>query len=187
VDALVRFWISTRWWVSQHYILAGAIIAVPMAVLFDAESWRQDEQLAGIGAVLGYIYFAQRQRLEKARLFKELFTEFNKRYDRLNDHLATIGNTVPLGESLQRKVVDYFNLCAEEHLFYRLGYIDPLVWHSWCRGMLQYLELESVKRLWDSEVATNSYYELTYAAIVRGAASSVIAGIPANNHSAQHE
>src|SRR5436190_2837771 len=41
-------------------------------------------------------------------------------------------------ETQKLEFIDYFNLCAEEFLFQRLGYIYDEVWTSWRNGMLQY-------------------------------------------------
>jgi hypothetical protein len=43
-----------------------------------------------IGGVTGFTYFLYRQHLDEAKLFKELFAEFNARYDALNNDLNTI-------------------------------------------------------------------------------------------------
>jgi ABC-type iron transport system FetAB permease component len=39
------------------------------------------------GVALTTIYFVQKQKLEEIKLFKELFTEFNARYECLNENL----------------------------------------------------------------------------------------------------
>jgi hypothetical protein len=56
------------------------------------------------------------------------------------------------------KIVDYFNLCAEEWLFWRAGYIYDPVWVAWENGMKQFAKDPRVKELWLRERATNSYY-----------------------------
>src|SRR6266851_9492732 len=63
-----------------------------------------------IAGVLGFCYFVQQQRLAETHLFKELFTEFNRRYDEMNDHLARIpaSHTATIEED--DLIVDYLNL-----------------------------------------------------------------------------
>jgi hypothetical protein len=46
--------------------------------------------LSGLGALTGFFYFVYRQHLDETKLFKELFVEFNARYDKLNDGLNVI-------------------------------------------------------------------------------------------------
>lgn len=124
-----------------------------------------------VAATLGFCYFIQQQRLAETTLFKELFTEFNARYDGLNDPLMDIMESGSKPTMNQRQIiVDYFNLCAEEYLFYKQGYIIPEVWRSWCRGMLFYMEKEPFQSLWEKEKKTESLYGLSMAAIRKGAA-----------------
>jgi hypothetical protein len=51
---------------------------------------RQELLVSAIGGFAGLTYFLYRQHLDEAKLFKELFAEFNARYDALNDDLNTI-------------------------------------------------------------------------------------------------
>ena len=66
-------------------------------------------------------------------------------------------------------LLDYFNLCGEEHFYYSQGLIPRSVWKAWCRGMSQYLDDPSVAQLWQEEQARGSYYGLTFEVIVSGA------------------
>lgn len=127
-----------------------------------------------ITIALGFSYFVQQQKLAEAQLFKELFTEFNNRYDKLNEYLADIAS-LPDGTSLEsvdkKKIIDYFNLCSEEYLFYKDGYIHRDVWRSWCRGMKFYLDKKNIRDLWnkENELQPGSYYGLTPEEIEKGA------------------
>ena len=81
-----------------------------------------------------------------------------------------IVNKRELDERDRDTAIDYFNLCAEEYLFYRGDYILPDVWTSWCRGMWQYVGKDGpLRRLWLEEVTSGSYYGLTLNEIERGA------------------
>jgi hypothetical protein len=124
-----------------------------------------DQQLqlvfALIGASAGFVGFLYSQHLQETQLFKQLFTEFNRRYDAMNEQLERVRGR-SAGEGLKpeecRKLVDYFNLCAEEYLFYRSGYIDDDVWESWSRGMLYFAKDPEIRALWEEELRTESYY-----------------------------
>jgi hypothetical protein len=117
--------------------------------------------LALIGASGGFVGFLYSQHLQETQLFKQLFTEFNRRYDLMNEPLEAIRRR-PDGEPLKpeehRKLVDYFNLCAEEYLFYRSGYIDDDVWEAWSRGMLYFAQDAEIRTLWEKELRMQSYY-----------------------------
>ncbi len=114
---------------------------------------------------LSAIYFVQKQRLEEMRLFKQIFTECNNRYDALNERL----NEILVGDASQQLstneryiLFDYFNLCGEEYLFYRAGYILPSAWKSWENGIQFYLSNKRIRTLWEQEVETGSYYGLKF-------------------------
>ena len=113
-----------------------------------------------LGTTGGFVGFLYSQHSHQTQLFKELFTEFNKRYDSLNARLNEIRSQKDhdLKKEDRDVLFDYFNLCAEEHLFYRAGYIDHDVWLSWCKGMSFFYEHEPIKALWDDELDSGSYY-----------------------------
>ena len=154
------------WWIAG--VTAAAAIVLILAFV---PSGREGLIATTLAAGLGFCYFAQKQKLEELRLFKDLFTDFNRRYDAMNDRLADIraGNN-PNEPAARKTLVDYFNLCAEEFLFFDEGYIHPAAWRSWCRGMLYYIEHDGIRRIWDEEVGTDSYYGLTLQEIRKGAA-----------------
>ena len=162
-----------RYTMFRHYwwlISLATVLAISLIVYF-----YQDGRMPLIGSVLAtglaFIYFVQQQRLAETSLFKELFTEFNSRYDKLNDKLVALrGQTKELTVEQKAVLLDYFNLCAEEYLFYKEGYIYPEVWTAWCRGMLWYLEEEPFRSFWALEERTKSYYGLDLDQIRRSAA-----------------
>lgn len=125
---------------------------------------------AAIAGTLGFYYFVQQQKLSETALFHNLFTAFNARYDKLNGPLAEISERANgLTAADRNLIVDYFNLCAEEYLFYKEGYIHRDVWRSWCRGMLWYLRRHPFRDIWHDEVKSESFYGLSFAVIEQGA------------------
>jgi hypothetical protein len=122
---------------------------------------RPEFLMSAIGAAGGLTYFLYRQHLDETRLFKELFASFNQRYDVLNDDLNNIlfGFRDKKFDPTQRELLfSYFNLCAEEYLFYRAGYIDRHVWNSWYRGMKVFFDHPQIRELWDEDSKSDSYY-----------------------------
>jgi hypothetical protein len=115
------------------------------------------------GGLIGFFYFIQKQQLEELQLFKELFTDFNARYDKLNEPLNRIAlgdAQKPLTPEEDSTLNDYFNLCAEEFLFYKKGYIYEEVWRAWHNGMSYYVVNKRIGDKWKEEVKTESYYGL---------------------------
>jgi hypothetical protein len=108
----------------NHFWFIGAIIVV--AVVLAVALYRRSEDwrvlLPVIGGAVSFIYIIERQLLEEAKLFKELFVDFNRRYDEMNEDLNRIRNleTHPRLEVGDLDILyDYFNLCGEEFLFYQ--------------------------------------------------------------------
>ena len=93
-------------------------------------------------------------------MFTELFQHFNKRYDDLNERLNIIAgmSTSEIAQQDRQVLMDYFNLCAEEYLYFNAGYIDAAVWRSWTRGMEIYAAIPAIRQLWEEELRTGSYY-----------------------------
>lgn len=121
-----------------------------------------------MSGVLGSAFFFHRSHAEDSRFAKELLLHFNSRYDELNDHLERIKKLQDgdeLDEDLKMKILDYFNLCSEEWLFRRAGYVWDPVWDSWENGMKQYSHYRFVRELWEEEVKTNSYYGFSFPGI----------------------
>jgi hypothetical protein len=157
--------IGFKWWFFKSYAWIGVGLTVLIAVLLERGDWKAEESIAGLVAIFGYFHFVQNQRLEELRLFKDLFTAFNAKYDELNEDLARVQQGAWTPE-MERKVIDYFNLCAEEYLFFKQGYILPEAWVSWRKGMRQYLGVDRVRKLWELEAKTDSYYGLTLEVIL---------------------
>jgi hypothetical protein len=160
-----RFIFRNYWWIA----IAGSAIATVVVV----QSKVQDRTgLIGttVGAALGFCYFAQKQKLDELRLFSELFASFNQRYSGMNQKLEDIHSGTQLSNlDLRNTLVVYFNLCAEEYLFYEEGFIHRAAWRSWCLGMKYYLDDKRIRKIWDDEVGQDSYYGLTLDVIHAGA------------------
>lgn len=104
-------------------------------------------------------------RRENQKMAKELFVEFNTRYDLLNSKLESFVS----GEQKSKEqkgtradVIDYFNLCAEQYHWKKKKRIDKDIWNSWQAGMNYWYSHETIKSIWKDEVKTRdgelSYY-----------------------------
>ena len=118
----------------------------------------------GISLSLGL----QKSKIENDIIFKQLFVEFNRRYDRLfNEKLRDIVNkqnadkNATLTEEESNLIIDYLNLCSEEYLWKTLHRIPNKVWIAWKNGMIYYLNQPIINPLVLKEKAQkNSYYGL---------------------------
>ncbi|MFG0329748.1 MAG: hypothetical protein ACF8PN_07605 [Phycisphaerales bacterium] len=115
---------------------------------------------AALGSIWAMAFFLHRGHVEDARFMKELLEYFNGRYDAQNNNLQKILEDAggELDEDERLAFIDYFNLCAEEWVFRKAGYIYDPVWESWLNGMKQFASDPRVAALWEEEKTTESYY-----------------------------
>lgn len=154
--------VRIKFWLFEHYWwLLCAAVAIALAILL-----ARNEQVATVatvvGALLSIVYFLQKQKLEEMRLFREIFKECNARYDGMNEQLAIIAAKPPdaLTREEKERVIDYLNLCGEESLYFKRGYVEPSVWQAWQNGMKAIVAAPSIRAVWESEKKTGSYYDL---------------------------
>jgi hypothetical protein len=149
--------LHNRRWYPIIFVVGCFAVFAAWSCLNDA---RPELLLSGIAAVAGLSYFLYRQHLDETKLFNELFIKFNERYDELKDDLTRIclGNAeADVSENDKNQLFRYFNLCSEEFLFYKSGYIDEQVWQSWQSGIREIFKNPRVKDLWEKE-PRDSYY-----------------------------
>jgi len=107
------------------------------------------------------------KKLADDRMMKDLFTEFNQRYDKINNDLDIIsklsseewGDLKPKDKAKKEGVVvDFFNLCAEEYYWHKEGRIKGNVWASWSKGMNDIFDKSKViQNLWAEECENEGY------------------------------
>jgi hypothetical protein len=154
--------IKAKHWVLRHYLWVtiallltafGAVVSLPL------DTWQ--ERLGILVVPFAFLIAVQKQKTEELVLFKQLFTEFNERFNRMNNGLYDIMDE-PEEKALSSKerklLFDYFNLCGEEYLFYKQGYIYPEVWDAWHNGMKIFRANARIRTLWATELETFSYY-----------------------------
>lgn len=145
-----------------HYVIVFTIVLL-VAVLSLVWYQRGDDWktlLPIVGGAVSLIYIFQKQQLEEAVLFKELFSEFNDRYESLNDELNRI-RVLPQGQWSEEQhaiLEEYFNLCSEEYLYFIKGFIYQEVWDSWVNGMRIYFSVDDIKSKWLADQESNSGY-----------------------------
>jgi|SRR5690606_10914555 len=119
-------------------------------------------------------YQRHTKKLANNRMMKELFTEFNQRYDNINNRLSNISKlSIVLWEAdkdeknkslIYGDVIDFFNICSEEYYWYKEGRLDPKIWNAWHKGMNDiYNRSKIIQMLWEEECKNEGYksYYLT--------------------------
>lgn len=117
-----------------------------------------------IVAYVSYKYNINSSKMENDRLSKELFKEFNERYDKINHSLYKISkhcknlNDLENNPKLENKLNDFFNLCAEEYFWHKKGRIDKNVWTAWEDGMNDWFDnVQVIRDAWDVEIKKRGY------------------------------
>lgn len=146
----------------NHYPYIFGMLAVAAWILWRCSGDRDPKLLVTILTTAGaFVYFLYQRHEKETELFRVLFKEFNERYDKMNNVLRVINEHSEkddlTGEQLG-KLDDYFNLCAEEFLYFEAGFIDPKVWRAWHNGMRVYLKNGRIREHWRKEYGTDSYY-----------------------------
>jgi hypothetical protein len=139
------------------------LLGASIGVLFLPGYLKIQAFLTIVGGLAAFFFFVQKQQLEETALFRELFREFNSRYDTMNEDLNRIitgSEENPLRKKEVAILFNYFNLCAEEYLYYVRGYTYPEVWESWRNGMMIFFRDKRIWDVWVSEAETQSYYGL---------------------------
>jgi len=159
----MHFTNKTKHWVLQHYLwIATGLFGLSLfAVITFASGWNGEVKFTIVGVPFAFVVLVQKQKLEETHLFKELFNEFNARYDSMNEDLNRIRTdndsigTLPADRDV---LYNYFNLCAEEYFFYSQGYIPEDVWRSWREGMTTFFASPRIWKVWGTDPGGGSYY-----------------------------
>lgn len=148
--------------------LIFAILGFVIILLYYFVCGIEEKLLLGLLGTVATLYFGLiKHRIENDKLFKELFQNFNSRYDdKLNDLLNEIryNEEKKLNKEERNHIIDYLNLCAEEYLWRSRNRIPKTVWNSWKAGILENLEIKQVNEIYLKETETfngkTSFYGL---------------------------
>jgi hypothetical protein len=106
-----------------------------------------------------------KQSVEDDKVFRDLFIDYNRKYSsEMNEvfNKLRIGGVDQLEVTDRLLIIDYFNLCSEEYLWYKRGRIPNDVWQAWEAGIIENMSLPVVKVLFNDETNTlskrKSYY-----------------------------
>jgi hypothetical protein len=126
-------------------------------------------------ALIGYfaynvtkVYSKKSDEHNQDVLFHQLFRDFNARYSDVNfslqdllekskDENYTLQN-LNNDSQLRDKIMDYFNICAEELYWKKKRRIPDDVWNAWKIGMDSwYNEIPILQELWKEEISGDGY------------------------------
>ena len=105
-------------------------------------------------------------RTENDKLFKDLFYDFNKKYDStFNNILNSIdiefreNGNYEISTNDKKIIIDYINMCAEEYLWYSKNRIPSEVWNSWKNGMIYFMNIKPINEIViNQKIQKDSFY-----------------------------
>lgn len=104
-------------------------------------------------------------KIEHDLLFKELFLYFNEKYNNdLNDLINELkyDKNKEINNIEKSMIIDYFNLCAEEYLWYKKSRIPEDIWIAWKSGIIENINIRQINEIFYDEISSNtnviSYY-----------------------------
>ena len=121
-----KFMIRFKFCIYRHAFIILLALLLVSAILALACGWEVLVPLIGFG------YFLNRQYLAETEMLWDLLKYFNKKYA---DNITKFSD-LHKNDNLNN-LINYLNLCSEEYLLYMQGYVPPIVWKTWCLGMLE--------------------------------------------------
>jgi len=164
----MRLYKILKMWIKRNWVSVVASSVFAALILSSTFCGFEEKPLfAAIGSVAAIYFGKVKQNVEDDKMFKELFYDFNNKYDKnFNDLINKLryDRNTPLGDAERYLIIDYFNLCAEEYLWYSRERIPKSVWLAWKAGIIENLTVEQVKEVYltetRSEVGRASFYGL---------------------------
>jgi hypothetical protein len=155
-------WYGNQLWPKS--VLAWFAVLVPaIAVWIFSYTWSAGLATALLASVLAAIFQVSSAYHAKVSHFLECFSRCNRAYAKLNGRL---GKPSPPAQDRRPAdddgpddpIIDYFNLCAEEHLMYEKGVIPCSVWDVWRAGIHGCARQNHIKAAWDAEMKASCLY-----------------------------
>ncbi len=158
-------------WKSYFHLFIGTLVLVVFLYVNNLYWLLQNEIfITVIVTIISLTFTINYNRYVKKKIFHEVFTYFNKRYDQLNENLNRLkeGRVLIFKQNndleFQKKlfIYDYLNLCAEEYFWFREGMINVNVWDNWFSGIQYFLQNDDIISVIKSErgepYSQKSYY-----------------------------
>ena len=148
--------------IKQNYeIVVTAIAFAIVIIVYLCGNFDNSLFLGALGIIATFYFGVLKYKIENDKMFQELFISFNNRYEtKFNDLINTLrGNPENALDEDGKKdnenlIIDYFNLCAEEYLWYSKNRVPKSVWDAWIAGIKENLEVDQVRKVYEKETKT---------------------------------
>lgn len=120
-------------------------------------------------AIFSAIFLLQKHNWDKKKIYHELFSDFNRRYDTLNENMNRIKEgklinmiNIVLESDLSKPdevqfyttsvIYDYLNLCGEEYFWAGQKMLHPEIWDNWKKGIEYFINCPIVIKVIKMEI-----------------------------------
>lgn len=153
---------------SKYYlpIIAASLLVVAFYVLIICLEEKKAEVYISVVAAILVLYFGLlKHQISNDEMFLKVFSDFNSRYTNDFSNFLNELRTNVNRELTQKEVnliIDYFNLCAEEYLWFKKGRLPKDVWNAWRTGILENLNIKQVHQIYLAEMETDNERKAYY-------------------------
>ena len=141
-------------------ILILAVVLALVLILSYNQTVEMEIIISILAIGISLSFSVSQSSLANDRMFRELFMEYNQRYDRMNNDLYRITGIIELLPEDKQMIIDYFNLCAEEYLWFKKGRIPEDIWEAWKVGIKHYKNYPLFRLVAEEETSHDvSYYQ----------------------------
>lgn len=127
------------------------------------------------GFILAVFAFLYQGHATRKQLALQNFANYTKRYEDIFLHLPEVVadadfslasiTTEEVKSNIMRYMRAYFDLCSEELVLYKRGYIDKATWHTWKSGMKAAFARESSRQIW-AIISKETYFSPAFRTFV---------------------
>lgn len=153
---------------SKYYlpIIAAFLLVVAFYVLFFClEEKKAEVYISVIAAILALYFGLLKHQISNDEMFLTIFSDFNSIYNNdFNDLLNELRTNVKweLTQKEVNLIIDYFNLCAEEYLWFKKGRLPKDIWNAWKAGIMENLQITQVYEIYKKEMRIDNNRKAYY-------------------------
>ncbi len=137
----------------------------------DLELWVQLATLATLvvgvaSAIISVRAYFRQENSQMIRYFLGEYGRIVRSYPRGTRHARLGASLPPVSDEMTEVVLEYLNLCSQEYLMWKQGYLDSRIWAIWRAEMVKTIRSPLYRREWkilasefDSDPAFQSFVE----------------------------
>jgi hypothetical protein len=148
--------------ISKQLIISIVFFVLIIVIIsyYNLHNFGESILYAIIGSLISIYFGFLKLFVDYDKVFRELYVSFNEKYSKnFNDLLEKLrANDEKEILTLADKniIIDYFNLCSEEYLWFKKRRIPNNVWNAWVSGIIENIRIPKVWNVFKEETNTDS-------------------------------